>query len=60
MVAIMPALKARRPSAALPPPVGVLNRPALRHGDLARIAADHGNDPTAAGTDHSRECVPSS
>lgn len=27
-------------------------------GDLLVIASDHGNDPTAAGTDHTREYVP--
>jgi len=31
---------------------------ALQPGDLAIITADHGNDPTAPGTDHTRECVP--
>ena len=30
----------------------------LRPGDLAIITADHGNDPTAPGTDHTRERVP--
>jgi phosphopentomutase len=30
----------------------------LKHGDLALITADHGNDPTWTGTDHTRECVP--
>jgi len=30
----------------------------LRAGDLAMIVADHGVDPTAPGTDHTRECVP--
>ena len=30
----------------------------LRAGDVAFITADHGNDPTAAGTDHTRERVP--
>jgi phosphopentomutase len=29
-----------------------------RPGDLAMLTADHGNDPTAAGTDHTREWVP--
>lgn len=33
-----------------------LNR--LRPGDLAIFAADHGNDPTWSGTDHTRERVP--
>jgi len=33
-------------------------RAALRPGDLALITADHGNDPTWAGTDHTREQVP--
>ncbi len=32
--------------------------PALDARDLLIIAADHGNDPTTPGTDHSRECVP--
>ena len=27
-------------------------------GDLLIITADHGNDPTTAGTDHTREYVP--
>jgi phosphopentomutase len=31
---------------------------ALRPGDAAFITADHGNDPTAPGTDHTRERVP--
>ena len=31
---------------------------ALRPGDLAVITADHGNDPTWKGTDHTREHVP--
>jgi phosphopentomutase len=31
---------------------------ALKHGDLLLITADHGNDPTWKGTDHTRECVP--
>jgi phosphopentomutase len=30
----------------------------LRPGDLLFITADHGNDPTTASTDHSREYVP--
>ena len=30
----------------------------LRAGDLAIFTADHGNDPTWQGTDHTRECVP--
>ncbi len=30
----------------------------LRPGDLAVITADHGNDPTWPGTDHTREHVP--
>jgi phosphopentomutase len=32
--------------------------PALRPGDLLVITADHGNDPTWRGTDHTRERVP--
>ncbi len=32
--------------------------PSLREGDLFIITADHGNDPTTAGTDHSREYAP--
>ncbi len=31
---------------------------ALRLDDLLVITADHGNDPTWAGTDHTREVVP--
>jgi phosphopentomutase len=31
---------------------------ALRPGDLVLITADHGNDPTTPGTDHTREHVP--
>ncbi|MGI3902090.1 MAG: phosphopentomutase [Janthinobacterium lividum] len=31
---------------------------ALRSGDLLVITADHGNDPTFRGTDHTREVVP--
>lgn len=30
----------------------------LRDGDLLVVTADHGNDPTFHGTDHTRECVP--
>lgn len=30
----------------------------LREDDLLMISADHGNDPTAPGTDHTREKVP--
>lgn len=30
----------------------------LRNDDLLMITADHGNDPTYAGTDHTREKVP--
>lgn len=30
----------------------------LQEGDIAVITADHGCDPTAPGTDHTRECVP--
>lgn len=29
-----------------------------RPGDLLMFTADHGNDPTWTGTDHTRECVP--
>ncbi|CUJ09967.1 phosphopentomutase [Cognatishimia activa] len=32
--------------------------PKLRDGDLLLITADHGNDPTWVGTDHTRERVP--
>ncbi len=32
--------------------------PRLRDDDLLVLTADHGNDPTTAGTDHSREYVP--
>jgi phosphopentomutase len=31
---------------------------ALRPGDLVLLTADHGNDPTFPGTDHTREYVP--
>ena len=30
----------------------------LKDGDLMVLTADHGNDPTWRGTDHTRECVP--
>ena len=30
----------------------------LNDGDLMMITADHGNDPTFKGTDHTREFVP--
>jgi phosphopentomutase len=33
-------------------------RQALKEGDLLILTADHGNDPTTPGTDHSREFVP--
>jgi phosphopentomutase len=33
-------------------------RAALREGDLAVITADHGNDPSWRGSDHTREHVP--
>ena len=32
--------------------------PALRPGDMMLFTADHGNDPTWVGTDHTRERVP--
>jgi phosphopentomutase len=32
--------------------------PALRDGDLLVVTADHGNDPSTPGTDHTREYVP--
>ena len=32
--------------------------PRLREGDLLAVTADHGNDPTFRGTDHTRERVP--
>ncbi len=32
--------------------------PRLREGDLLVVTADHGNDPTWTGTDHTRERVP--
>ncbi len=32
--------------------------PRLRDGDLLIVTADHGNDPTWEGTDHTREMVP--
>jgi len=31
---------------------------ARREGDLLLFSADHGNDPTWPGSDHTRECVP--
>lgn len=31
---------------------------AMGEGDLLVLTADHGNDPTWKGTDHTRECVP--
>ena len=31
---------------------------ALRHDDLLVLTADHGNDPTWTGTDHTREQIP--
>ncbi|MNT83979.1 Phosphopentomutase [compost metagenome] len=30
----------------------------LRHDDLLVLTADHGNDPTWPGTDHTREQIP--
>jgi phosphopentomutase len=33
-------------------------RQAIQPGDLVLITADHGNDPTMPGTDHTREYVP--
>lgn len=32
--------------------------PRLRKGDMLMVTADHGNDPTWVGTDHTRERVP--
>ena len=32
--------------------------PRLREDDVLVVTADHGNDPTTPGTDHSREFVP--
>ena len=32
--------------------------PLLKEDDIVIITADHGNDPTAKGTDHTREQVP--
>ena len=32
--------------------------PLIREDDLLMITADHGNDPTYTGTDHTRETVP--
>ena len=32
--------------------------PRLREGDLLLLTADHGNDPSWTGTDHTRERVP--
>jgi phosphopentomutase len=43
----------REIDAALPPIAD-----ALRPGDVLVLTADHGNDPTFAGTDHTREYVP--
>ncbi len=34
------------------------NRENMREDDLLMITADHGNDPTYAGTDHTREYIP--
>ena len=34
------------------------SRPRLADGDLVIITADHGNDPSWRGTDHTREHVP--
>ncbi|MCG3173723.1 MAG: Phosphopentomutase [Myxococcota bacterium] len=31
---------------------------AMREGDILLLTADHGNDPTAGGSDHTREYVP--
>jgi phosphopentomutase len=31
---------------------------ALKPGDIAVLTADHGNDPTWRGTDHTREHIP--
>ncbi len=31
---------------------------AMKHDDLLMLTADHGNDPTAPGSDHTREYVP--
>jgi phosphopentomutase len=31
---------------------------AMKEGDLVIISADHGNDPTYPGTDHTREYAP--
>ncbi|HEX8465182.1 MAG TPA: phosphopentomutase, partial [Abditibacterium sp.] len=32
--------------------------PQIERDDLILLSADHGNDPTFRGTDHTRECVP--
>ncbi|MQB04465.1 phosphopentomutase [Agrobacterium tumefaciens] len=32
--------------------------PIIKDDDLVIVTADHGNDPTFAGSDHTRECVP--
>ena len=32
--------------------------PKMEYGDVLMITADHGNDPTHPGTDHTREYVP--
>jgi phosphopentomutase len=43
----------REIDAALPGIAG-----ALRDGDVLALTADHGNDPTFPGSDHTRELVP--
>ena len=48
------ALPGARPLQAVLPEIEARLRP----GDLAIITADHGCDPTAPGTDHTREQVP--
>ena len=47
----------RRARGLRPPPAASSTRQ-LQPGDLAVITADHGNDPTLRGTDHTREHVP--
>lgn len=38
--------------------VGNTLNPRLSHSDIVIFTADHGNDPTTSGTDHSREYAP--
>ena len=55
IAAIFPAMRRRwKPSTAAFPEIEVV----LRANDLCIITADHGNDPTWRGTDHTREQIP--